>query len=384
MYVGIVAGEASGDNLGAGLIREIRKHYPRAKFVGICGPKMQAEGAIMKYPMDKISIMGLDGLLGSLFEILSIRRKLKQFFLTNPPDLFLGIDVPDFNTGMELSLRKAGIPTVHYVSPTVWAWRSYRIHKIKKAVCHMLTLFPFEADFFRRHHIPVTFVGHPIAQQIPSRIDPIAARKSLDLRANGPVIALLPGSRSSELRKLGEVFLQTAALLHGKYSNCVFLVPFANRHTRSYFERLRRNYPQLPLILLEGRSRLAMEAADVVLLASGTAALEAALLKKPMVVAYKVSLVSYLLVKMFSNLQYYSMPNNLVSEPLIPEFIQSAVTADNLFPAVVSMLENPDRQRAIEEAFTAVHRQLQCDADKKAAAVIVAQYREHHERQCNA
>ncbi len=372
MYVGVVAGETSGDYLGAGLIEALRKQAPSLRLAGIGGPRMQALGAKSLFPMDSISIMGIDGLVRSLWHIIQIRRSLARFFVQDPPDVFVGIDVPDFNLGLEERLRRAGIPTVHYVSPTVWAWRGYRIHRIHRAVSHMLTLFPFEADYYRRHGIAVSFVGHPIADQIDEQDHSVRARAELDLPADGPVIALLPGSRVSELARHAQLFAQTARRLHRRRPAVHFVAPFVSAETRGAFERaLADGGDALPLTIVEGQSRRAMAAADVVLLASGTAALEAALLRKPMVVTYRTSLIMKWVVRLFSHVDHYSMPNNLLRRPLIPELLQDEALPENLVAALEAYLDDPARVRDLQQQFAGIHRDLKRGASERAAQVVL-------------
>lgn len=371
MKVGIVAGEASGDYLGGGLITELRLRFPDVEFVGIGGPRMEAAGMRSLYPMNRISIMGLDELLSSLIDILRIRRSLFRFFSQANLALFVGIDVPDFNLGLERKLRRQGITTVHYVSPTVWAWRGYRIRKIKRAVSHMLALFPFEAEYYRRHRVPVTFVGHPIADEIDPQYDKTDLRDLLHVGADGDLLlALLPGSRMAELRRLGDLFVNTAKALHARIPTLQFVAPFANAETMHYFSGLLEQHPGLPVTVVEGRSRQALAASDVALLASGTAALEAALLKVPMIVAYRGSWLSYSLVKMLAHVEYFSMPNNLLEDPIVPELIQSRATVDNLVTEIRSLLEDPVRRRAISSALSPIASSLRCNADQKAADAV--------------
>ncbi len=371
MYVGVVAGETSGDYLGAGLIEALRKQAPNLRLAGIGGPRMQALGAKSLFPMDSISIMGIDGLVRSLWHIIKIRRSLARFFVQDPPDVFVGIDVPDFNLGLEERLRRAGIPTVHYVSPTVWAWRGYRIHRIHRAVSHMLTLFPFEADYYRRHGIPVTFVGHPIADEIDEGNQTARARADLGLPADAPVVALLPGSRACELARHAELFVLTARRLHRHRPAVHFVAPFVSAETRGAFEQALAGGDVLPLTMVDGQSRHAMAAADVVLLASGTAALEAALLRKPMVVTYRTSLVMKWVVRLFSHVDHYSMPNNLLRRPLIPEILQDQALPENLAAALGAYLDDPARVRDLQQQFAEIHRDLKCGASERAAQVVL-------------
>ena len=372
MYIGIVAGEPSGDSLGAELVRAIKKEVPKARFIGIGGTKMEQAGVSVLYSMDRISIMGLDGLLGSLWDILKIRRNLVRFFRQNPPDVFVGIDVPDFNTALELKLKRAGIPTVHYVSPTVWAWRGYRIRKIKKAVSHMMTLFPFEADYYRKHKVPVTFVGHPFADKIPLQDQKLKCRQQLGLTPNKFIMAVLPGSRISELQRLGPIFIDTVSRIYAANKKGIFLAPFANEKTKQYFESLvRAQATALPVSCYLGQSREVMAASDIVLLASGTAALEAALLKKPMVVAYRVSPLTELMVRLFSSVKYYSMPNNLLPQPLVPEYLQQDAEVGKLTAALTALMNDTAGKNQLVEEFTRIHQTLKQNASSKAAQVVL-------------
>lgn len=371
MKVGIVAGEASGDYLGAGLMAALKRRFPCIEFSGIGGSRMTAEGLRNFYPMERISIIGLDDLLKSLADILRIRRLLFEHFVEERPALFIGVDVPDFNLGLEQRLRKQGIDTVHYVSPTVWAWRGYRIKKIKRAVSHMMTLFPFEAEFYRRHGVPVSFVGHPFADEIDPVYDKQEMQKQLDIDARGgQIIALLPGSRISELRRLGELFVQTAVSLTQKVQGLQFVAPFANQETMAHFSSLLRRHPGLPVHVVEGRSRHVLAAADLALVASGTAALEAALLKTPMVVTYKGSWVSYALAKLLAHVEHISMPNHLLPEPIVPEIVQSAATVENLTGQLTLYLQEPERCRAAAEAFGTIIASLRCKANENAANTV--------------
>jgi lipid-A-disaccharide synthase len=369
-HVGIVAGETSGDNLGAGLVRALGRLVPGVRFSGICGPAMEAAGCTSLFPMEQISLMGLDGLAGSVRRILSIRRKLRSHFVEAGIDLFVGIDVPDFNLSLESSLKRAGIPIVHYVSPTVWAWRGYRIRRIRRVVDHMLALFPFEEDFYNRHGVPVTFVGHPLADEIDND-DRAGARRELGLPETVPVVAILPGSRRSEIERLGPPFLGAARRIVAQRPAVRFVVPFASEAVRQRFTALRRETDgALPMLELDGGGRRAMEAADVVLLASGTAALESALLGRPMVVAYRVSPMTYALVRLFSHVRYYSMPNNLLPEPVVPELMQNRATPEALAGAVLEFLDDEQRRTDLAQQFRDLRRQLRGDASSRAAAVV--------------
>ncbi len=373
LQIGIVAGETSGDYLAAGLMRALKKRFSKIEFSGIGGPCMQAEGLHVLYPMEQISIMGLDELARSLFTIITIRRNLFRFFTRKKPALFIGVDVPDFNLGLEEKLKKQGIATVHYVSPTVWAWRSYRIRKIRRAVSHMLTLFPFEADFYRLHNVSVDFVGHPIADEIGMAHDRFKLRNDLQLQPDKErVVAILPGSRMVEVKRLGSLFIQTAHALQQAVPNLQFVAPFANPQTQQLFSTLLHPYPQLPFTLVQGKSRQAIAASDVALVASGTAALEAALLRVPMVVAYKGSWVSYLLVRMLAHVDYFSMPNNLLPQPIVPELIQAKANVNNLVSEISRYLLNPDEHQMVRDAFSDIITSLRCGASEKAADAVCA------------
>lgn len=371
--IGIVAGEVSGDTLGAALMRALKKRVPGITFIGIGGPQMLAEGCESLYPMDKLCVIGLVEALGKAVQILKLRRELIRYFISNPPDLFIGVDAPDFNLGLEEKLKQTGIPTVHYVSPTVWAWRGYRIRKIHKAVDHMLTLFPFEAAYYQEHDIPVTFVGHPLAELIEDDPDRDRYRKALRLPSDKILIAVLPGSRSSELQRHSDVFVKTMQWLVGRHNDYYFVAPFVNREMRDIFNRaLTKNQAtNLPLTQLDGHSRDAMAAADVVLLASGTAAMEAALLKRLAVVTYKVSFITYHLVKLFAHVELVAMPNNLVGRQLFPEFIQANATPEKLGAAIEGLLGDPDEAERITEALRKIYQELKQNADERAADSVL-------------
>lgn len=374
LRIGLVAGEASGDLLGAGLIRAIRERITDREilFEGIAGPEMQAAGCRSLYPMEALSVMGLVEVLKHLPGLLRLRRDLYRHFLTHRPDVFIGIDAPDFTLTLERRLRRQGIRTVHYVSPSVWAWRDYRVRKIARSVDHMLTLFPFEADFYRQHDIPVTFVGHPLADRIPMVADTLGARHQLGLPEQGALVAVLPGSRRSEVERLAQPFIETIRWCRERDRQLHFVVPFANSRTREAFETVLAGYPGLPVTLLNGNSRGAMTAADVVLLASGTAALEAMLLKKPMVVAYRVSALTYRLLQRLVRVSRYSLPNLLAGEALVPEYIQDNVTPTNLGQALMNQLYNQSQRNLLIQRFRQLHTDLQHNADQQAAAAVLA------------
>lgn len=370
---GIIAGEASGDILGAGLIRSLRKRYPNARFAGIGGEEMMAEGFHSLVPMERLSVMGLVEVLGRIGELVRIRRRLLDFFLTTPPAVVIGIDSPDFTLAVERRCREAGIPAVHYVSPSVWAWRKKRIFKIAKSVDLMLTLFPFETDIYRQHNIPVAFVGHPLADRIPMRPDTAKARADLGLELNKPVLAILPGSRGGEVERLGTLFLEAARWLQQRVPDLQLVIPCANRERekqiRGITEALKLS---LPVTIVKGRSREVMAASDAVLLASGTATLEAMLLKKPMVVGYRLSDFSYRILSRMVQIPHIALPNLLARQELVPELLQNAATPEALGAAVLSQLEDTSKREQLIAAFTELHLTLRQNADEQAATAIAA------------
>lgn len=367
-----MAGEVSGDLLGAGLMQALKRRLPKISFEGIGGVEMQALGCRSLFPMEQLSIMGFEA-VGKYPQILRTRCKLVTHFLSDPPDLFIGIDVPDFNLGLEQKLKAAGILTVHYVSPTVWAWRGYRIRKIHKAVDHMLTLFPFEAKYYRQRRVPVTFVGHPLADHIDDKHDRGAIRRKLHLPQDKIVVALLPGSRMSELKRHADLFVQTALWLHRRNPEIHFAAPFVNLETKEVFENAlnRRKAWYLPIKILIGDSRAAMAAADVVLLASGTATLEAALLKRLMVVTYKVSWLTYFLVRLFAHVNLYSLPNNLAGRKLVPEFMQGKAVPEKLGGAIEQYLLHPQKAKPILAALSGIRQSLRKNANERAAEAVL-------------
>lgn len=374
LKVGIVAGEASGDILGAGLIRALKSRFPEAEFVGIGGELMQAEGCRSLFPMERLSVMGLVEVLGRLRELLGIRKQLAQHFLADPPDLFIGIDAPDFTLGLEGRLKQAAIPTVHYVSPSVWAWRRKRVHKIKRTTDLMLTLFPFEAQFYADNGQAVSFVGHPLASMISGRESVADARRSLGLCVDeNEVVALLPGSRGGELKYLAEPFLDTARWLSSVRPGVRFLLPAVNQQRYEQLLALvAERYSDLDITLVLKRSREVMAASDAILIASGTATLEATLLQKPMVVAYKMAPLTYAILSRLIKSPYISLPNLLAGEKLVPEILQDDVRADVLGPAVLQALDDAEHKAYLAQRFSAIHEALAVDASERAADAVVA------------
>ncbi|MDX1722882.1 MAG: lipid-A-disaccharide synthase [Pseudomonas sp.] len=367
LRVALVAGEASGDILGAGLIQALKARHPQIEFIGVGGPLMQAEGLNSYFPMERLAVMGLVEVLGRLPELLVRRRCLLKTLVGAKPDVFIGIDAPDFNLGLELKLRRAGIKTVHYVSPSVWAWRQKRVLKIRDACDLMLCLFPFEAQFYDAHQVPVRFVGHPLADAIPQQADRAAAREALDLPQDSTVVALLPGSRGGEVARLGALFLDAAVRLRTLRPGIRFVLPCASPERRVQLEQMLVGR-DLPLTLLDGRSHDALAACDAVLIASGTATLEALLYKRPMVVAYKVAPLTYLILKRLVSSAYISLPNLLAERLLVPELIQDAATPEALAQALAPLLDDGEVQT---EGFDVIHRALRRDASAQAADAVL-------------
>jgi len=374
LKIGIVANEPSGDLLGSALVKAIREQVPDVEFEGVAGPLMLAQGCRSFFPMEKLTVMGLVEVLKHLPELLSLRKRLFNHFSENPPDLFIGIDAPDFNLPLERMLKDHGIRTVHYVSPTVWAWRPKRVKKIRKAVDLMLSIFPFEVDFLKQNSVPVEYVGHPLADDIPLENDRAAARHEMGLEGDAPVVAILPGSRVSEIKGLAEVFLRTAQLLHKGNPNLRFIVPLINDRTQQEFEHIKADIaPDLSLTIQQGAARQAMVAADVVLTASGTATLEALLVKRPMVVAYRLNAFTHWIVKRFNlvKVSYVAMANLLADEALAPEFIQDAATPEALAEALTVFLNEPERVAHIEQRYRQLHQTLKQNSGEKAAAAVL-------------
>ncbi len=369
--IGLVAGEASGDQLGAGLISALKSRYPDAYFEGIGGAKMLDEGFRSLFPIDRLSVMGLVEPLKRLPELLKIRKTLFKHFHDNHFDLVVGIDSPDFNLGLERKLRKKGIKTAHYVSPSVWAWRQGRIKKIAQAVDLMLTLLPFEEAFYRERGVPVVCVGHPLAETIPLETNTSAARKKLAIPEGRPVLTIMPGSRASEVEALGRLFLDVGQCCLTKVPSLHLVVPTANAERRRELESILMGYPGLSVTLLDGQSLTAMAAADVVLLSSGTSALEAMLLKKPMVVSYRLGKYTYAIVSKMVKVPFVSLPNLLASEALVPELLQDDATVENLCEAVLAYFMEPERVSVLEQRFTELHKSLRYGGSNTAASALV-------------
>lgn len=358
--------------LGSMMIQALQQRFPQAEFVGIAGPKMQAVGCRTLFPMETLAVNGYAEVLRNLRPILRIRKQLKQALLQDPPDVFIGVDAPDFNFGLEKSLKSAGITTVHYVSPSIWAWRGERIKKIAQCVSHMLTLFPMEAPLYQKQGIPVSYVGHPLADVFPLAPDRELMREQMRIPAHSKVFALLPGSRQNEVRSLAATYVETARRLYEQFPQALFLVPLISRQTRDLFEQeiYRCKAQDLPIRIMFGHAHDAIIAADVVLVASGTATLETALLKRPMVITYKVSKLTYRLMWHRKYLPYIGLPNVLAGEFIVPEILQDDATPENLAQALGNLAANPKVCEKLVERFEQMHLTLKQNTAQRAADAI--------------
>ena len=373
VVIGIVAGEASGDSLGSHLMAALKEVRRDVQFVGIGGPKMQSAGMEVLFPMEKLAVRGYVEVLRHYREIVGIRRKLKNYFLVNRPDLFIAVDAPDFNLDLELALKQRGIPTVHYVSPSIWAWRGERINKIRRAVSHMLALFPHEPELYRQAGIPVDYVGHPLADILPDRPKRNEMRETMRIPLQARVFAFLPGSRQSEVKYLARTYIETAKLVLQQLPDTRFLVPLVSRETRGIFEQALYDCDaqQLPITLLFGHAQDAMIAADIVLVASGTATLECALLKRPIVITYKMPVLSWWMIKRKRYQPYFGLPNILCKRFVVPELIQEDATPENLTQALLNLVNDKEAVAQLEETFAALHQTLRQNTAQKAAAAIL-------------
>jgi lipid-A-disaccharide synthase len=370
---GLVAGEASGDNLGGPLIRALAAQRPGARSYGIAGPRMVEAGCEAWYPADVLAVMGLAEILRHLPRILRLRRELLERFAAAPPDVFVGIDSPEFNLRVARELKSRGVPTVQYVSPQVWAWRQGRVRTIGESVDLVLCVLPFETSFYESHAVRAVFVGHPLADRVPLVSDPVAARAALGLPAAAEIVAVLPGSRGGEVARLGPPFAATIAWLAARRPGIRYVAPMANAAARSTFERsLAEHAPGVEVVLVDGRAQEALAASDAVLVASGTATLETALVKRPMVVAYRVAPLTSWLVRDLGlvKTEYFSQPNLLAGRRIVPEYFQEDVRPDLLGPAMLEQLERPDRAALLEE-YGKIHRQLRRDASARAAEAVL-------------
>lgn len=373
LTIGMVAGEASGDLLGSHFIKALQGRLPHVRFVGIGGPRMQSAGMNVLYPMDKLAVRGYVEVLRHYRELVGIRRSLAAHFLADPPALFVGVDAPDFNLDLELKLRSSGIRTAHFVSPSIWAWRPGRINKIRRAVSKMLVIFPFEREIYERAGVPVTYVGHPLAETLAFTRDRSAMREQLRIPAAARVIALLPGSRMSELEQMAGLLIDTAKQIAAVVPDAHFLVPLVNRPTREQFETAlyHRQGGELSMTLLFGHAHEAMGAADVVIAASGTATLEAALIGRPVVITYRMPQLSYRLMKRHRRLPYVGLPNIIAGEFVAPEFLQHEATADNLAQAVLNLLFDGTVRSRVEDRFATLAGELRQDSAARIAEGIL-------------
>ncbi|MFJ5453546.1 lipid-A-disaccharide synthase [Pectobacterium jejuense] len=372
LTIGLVAGETSGDILGAGLIRALKEKVPDARFVGVAGPRMQAEGCEAWYEMEELAVMGIVEVLGRLPRLLKIRRDLTQRFSELQPDVFVGIDAPDFNITLEGNLKKRGINTIHYVSPSVWAWRQKRVFKIGKATNLVLAFLPFEKAFYDRFNVPCRFIGHTMADAMPLHPDKLAARATLGIAPDVPCLALLPGSRGAEVEMLSEDFLNTAVLLRQHFPDLEIVVPLVNSKRREQFERIKSSVaPDLRVHLLDGQAREAMIASDAALLASGTAALECMLAKCPMVVGYRMKPSTFWLAQRLVKTPWVSLPNLLAGRELVAEKLQTDCTPDKLAAALLPLFANTEKMAELRATFVDLHQQIRCNADEQAAQAVL-------------
>lgn len=370
--IALVAGEASGDALGAALIGELRRHHPEAKFVGIGGRQMRAVGMETWWDCEELAVIGLFEVLSHFPRLYKIRRELRRRLLELQPDVFIGIDAPDFNLGLEAALRRAGIRTVQYVSPTVWAWREKRVRKVARAVDLVLCLFPFEPDFYRGLDVSVVYIGHPMADQIPEFSDPRQARRELSIEGGGMLVALLPGSRVGEVSRLAKPMIEATEIIAGQLPGVRFVSAMANARVRALFENALKQAGNPAIRLVDDRARQVITAADVVIVASGTATLESMLVNRPMVVSYQIAGSTYRLFKSLRLVKtdHMAMPNILAGEALVPECLQQDANGPMLAQAVLDWLRNPDRRSALQQRFSEMNAQLRCNAAEKAAAAV--------------
>lgn len=370
--IGIVAGEASGDFLGAALINALKSEGIEYQLEGIGGDRLQAAGCHCLYPMEKLSVMGISEVMGRFRELLAIRQSLVRHFTTNPPDVFIGVDAPDFNFPLERTLRKNGIRIIHYVSPSVWAWRAYRLNGIAAAVDMMLTLFPFEPPCYENYGTPVAHVGHPLAGEIGLETDKQSARRSLELPQDKRILAVLPGSRRAELEKHTEPFLQAAEWCQQQTGGLAIISNLVDRSSRDLFQELGRQYtPETDVTLFTDRCHDVIAASDVVLLASGTVALEAMLVNRPMVVGYRVNWLTYQIAKRMIKTPYVSLPNLLAGRQLVPEYLQHDCRPDRLGPALVKWLHDAESVKQLKTEFTRLHRELMPISNAGMASIVM-------------
>jgi len=373
LKIGIVAGEPSGDHLGADLVRAIKKTKPDIELIGIGGAELESEGCQSLFPMERLSVMGIVEVARRFFELLGIRRKLKQYFITNPPDVFIGIDAPDFNLPLERFLRRHGIKTVHYVSPSVWAWRQGRLKTIAKSVDLMLTLFPFEKQYYDKHKIPALYTGHPLARKIPEQSDRQEAINILGLDPDEQYIAILPGSRSGEIKRITPAFLDACRLCSRERPGLKFIAGLLNQESEQLFLHIRDNVgPDIEIKTFINKSHAVMAAANLILVASGTATLEAMLIKRPMVVGYKVNRLTGFLIRMMLKTYYVSLPNLLANERIVPEHLQDECNGNNLSHSILKWLDDAEACKELVDKFSYIHKQLLQHESSHIADSIIA------------
>lgn len=369
LRIAMIAGEHSGDILGASLIKALKTYYPDAEFIGIGGPRMRGEGFVASFDMEELAVMGIVEVLGRLPRLLKVRKQILQQLIAAKPDVFIGIDAPDFNLPVELKLKQAGIKTVHYVSPSVWAWRQKRIFKIEAATNMVLALLPFEKAFYDKFKVPCEFVGHTLADDMPLVVDKAALKTELGFAANQPLLALMPGSRSNEIKLLAADFFAAARLQLAKQPNLQLVCNMVTEQKAAIYQAIKDEVaPDLPVKLLIGQARKTLQAADAVLIASGTATLEAMLAKTPMVVAYRANWLTYQIASRMVKVDHFSLPNLLAKRALVPELLQDAVTAQALDAALTPLFG--DVGVATQQTFIELHQQIRQNASAKAAAVI--------------
>ena len=369
----LVAGEASGDMLAARLLAGLRPHLPNARFQGIGGPRMIEQGMVSDVPMETLTVRGLFEVIPRYRELKRIQNTLRDRLLAEPPAAFIGADYPGFNLGLEEQLRAGGIPTIHFISPQIWAWRGGRIKKIKRAVSHMLLIFPFEEAIYRQAGVPATYIGHPLAEMIPLKPDVAAARLQLGIAEDARVVTVMPGSRMAELKYLAEPFVRAAGLLHARDPKLVFIVPMAGERQRAYFTEIvnKAGLGDVPLQLVDGESHAAIAAGDAVLVASGTATLEVALFKKPMVIAYKVMRASWEIMRHMGYQPWIGLPNILAREFVVPEYLQHAATPEALADAVWRQLDDPAGCERLARRFTDMHHSLLRNSAQESAEAVL-------------
>ena len=382
--VALVAGEASGDLLAAQLLGGLKQRWPEWRAAGIGGPQMQAQGFDAWWPSEKLAVRGYVEVLRHYREIVGIRRQLRERLLASPPRLFVGVDAPDFNLDLELALKESGIPTLHFVSPSIWAWRGKRIKKIKRAVSHMMVIFPFEEAIYQKAGIPVTYVGHPLAEVIPMDPDQDAARDALGVDRDARVVTILPGSRMSELKYNSRAFMETAAMLLKRDPKLHFLVPMAGDMQRAYFEQMiktpalkRTPLTKLPMTILDGRSHEAMAACDAALVASGTATLEVALFKKPMVISYRMNPFSWQILRLMAYQPWVGLPNIMAREFLVPELLQDRATPASLSSALWAQLSNDQNRQRLRRRFVDLHHDLMRNTASQSAHAVMELLSQH-------